>query len=124
MLSAPKFLIPSAFNYIIFIISIIFFIAGKQKIPKKKKKNHGLSAAVLLSAFDGAIRSTPQPPYRPSSFACQIIYGGFAWYLLLSPIPSAIDSLLGFYHTICYPHQRCIMLIQNISFESFGFLQP
>jgi hypothetical protein len=63
----------------------------------------GLSPAALLSALVAAIRSTPQPPYRPSSFAWQIICGGFAGYLLLSPIPSAGETLLGF-----YPHNRKI----------------
>jgi hypothetical protein len=57
----------------------------------------GLSTAVLPSAFAGAFRSTPQPPYRQFSFSWQFFYGGFAGYLLQSPIPSAVESLLGFY---------------------------
>ena len=65
-------------------------------------KNWGLSAAALPSAFDGAFRSTPQPPHMQYSFARQIFYGGFAGYLLLSHSPSAVESLLGFYHTICF----------------------
>ena len=60
----------------------------------------GLSAVVLPSAFVGALRSTPQPPYIHSSFARPFFYGGFAGYLLLSPSPSAVESLWGFYHTI------------------------
>ena len=32
-------------------------------------QNLGLSAAAQPSAFVGALRSTPQPPYRQSSFA-------------------------------------------------------
>ena len=68
----------------------------------QKKKYQGLSAALLLSALVGALRSTPQPPYRHFSFAWQIFYGGFAGYLLLSPSPSAVESLLGFYYNICF----------------------
>jgi hypothetical protein len=64
-------------------------------------KNLGLSAGAIPSAFAGALRSTPQPPYRQYSFAWQILYGGFAGYLLLSPIPSAGGTLLGF-----LPHNR------------------
>jgi hypothetical protein len=52
----------------------------------------------------GLILSTPQPPYRLFSFAWQITYGGFAWYLLLSPIPSAGGTLLGFYHRITWQY--------------------
>ena len=72
------------------------------KKSNTKKKNLGLSAAALPSAFVGAVRSTPQPPCRQYSFARQISYGGFAGYLLPSPIPSASESLLGFYHNITF----------------------
>ena len=87
------------FNY--FYNRHYLFTARNQKLPKKKK-NQGLSAALLLSALVGALRSTPQPPYRHFSFAWKIFYGGFAGYLLLSPSPSAVESLLGFYYNICF----------------------
>jgi hypothetical protein len=45
---------------------------------------NGNSKATI--SFGLAIRSTPQPPYKSSSFARQFIYGGFAGYLLLSSV--------------------------------------
>ena len=81
------------------------------KKKQYKKKNLGLSAAALLSAFIGAVRSTPQPPCRQYSFARQIFYGGFAGYLLPSPIPSAVESLLSFYHNITFGKVAAVLLL-------------
>jgi hypothetical protein len=61
----------------------------------------GLSAANPRAASVGAVRSTPQPPHKPSSFAWQIIYGGFAGYLLPSPSHSSVESLWSI-----YPHNH------------------
>jgi len=81
------------------------------KKKQYKKKNLGLSAAALPSAFVGAVRSTPQPPCGQYSFARQIFYGGFAGYLLPSPIPSAEETLLGFYHNITFGKVAAVFIV-------------
>jgi len=80
------------------------------------KENSGLSTAELTAAFVPAIRSTPQPPFIHSSFARQIICGGFAGYLLLSGSHLAVVILLGF-----YPHNRKSLVYKYAATPAFCY---